>query len=90
MPDYSDTLRLMRRTGCVQCDGTGYHGRIGLYDLLVNTDSFSRLIVSRKIQTDGSHRPATDGLRLLRMDGIQKVFQGLTDYEQVSKACQQG
>jgi type II secretory ATPase GspE/PulE/Tfp pilus assembly ATPase PilB-like protein len=87
IPIYSDDLLLMRKKGCLKCDGTGYLGKTGIHELLVFTDNLSRLIANRQDVLEMYRMSARDNMRLLRMDGIQKVFQGITSYDQVAKVC---
>jgi type II secretory ATPase GspE/PulE/Tfp pilus assembly ATPase PilB-like protein len=87
IPAYSDELLLMRKKGCLKCNGSGYLGQTSIHELLVFTDHLSRLIVNRQDVSSMCHLPAKDNMRLLRMDGIQKVFQGITSYDQVAKVC---
>ena len=87
IPTYSDELRLMRKKGCLKCNGTGYLGQMGIHELLIFTDHLSRLIANRQGVSEMCRMSAKDNMRLLRMDGIQKVFQGITSYDQVAKVC---
>jgi len=87
IPTYSDDLLLMRKKGCLKCKGTGYLGQTGIHELLVFTDPLSRLIANRQDVSDMCRMSAKENMRLLRMDGIQKVFQGITSYDQVAKVC---
>jgi general secretion pathway protein E len=74
--------------GCGECAGTGYHGRAGIYELLVCDDQIRNLIVSRapadKIKQDAVSR----GMRTLRMDGFWKVADGVTTVGEVLRVTQ--
>ena len=75
-------------TGCEACQGRGYHGRIGIFELLEVDDSI-REIVSQK----GSNRSVAEtarsgGMRSLQEDGWDKIEQGLTSVEEVLAATQ--
>lgn len=87
LPCYSDNLTLRRKKGCDRCNGTGYLGRIGIHELLLATDDIKRAIVNRDSVTDLRYLAVQNGMRTLKMDGIQKVFQGTTDYGQILKVC---
>jgi type II secretory ATPase GspE/PulE/Tfp pilus assembly ATPase PilB-like protein len=87
LPPYSDDLQLMRKNGCAACDNEGYKGRIAIHELLSGTPAMKTLLkkaVPSEVITDMA---LTEGMRRLRMDGIYKVFQGDTDFEQVLKVC---
>ena len=77
----------MRKRGCSKCNDTGYVGRVGLYELMLGTTGIKQAIVDRRNISEIRSLAIKEGMRLLRMDGIQKVFQGITDYEQVLKVC---
>ncbi len=75
-------------TGCSECAGTGYHGRAGIYELLVCDDQIRNLIVSRapadRIKQDAVSR----GMRTLRMDGFWKVADGVSTVGEVLRVTQ--
>lgn len=77
------SLHLFRADGCKGCDGSGYKGRVGVYELLLNTAA-----IKRKIHADANvpeilRTAISEGMRTLRQDGIDKIFQGHTDWEQI-------
>ena len=71
--------------GCKQCDGRGYRGRVGLYEVMALTDRF-REMVRRDASTDDLRREAVEGGMLtLRASGLRKIAAGLTSLEEVLK-----
>ena len=71
--------------GCKQCDGRGYRGRVGLYEVMALTDRF-REMVRRGASTDDLRREAVEGGMLtLRASGLRKIAAGLTSVEEVLK-----
>lgn len=66
--------------GCPLCDGTGYEGRVGIFELLVLDDDLREAVVSGA--TDGEMRRRS-GMRPLVVDGIAKAAAGLTTLEEV-------
>ncbi|MGA9108978.1 MAG: GspE/PulE family protein [Smithella sp.] len=87
MPDYLPELSLMRKNGCDKCGGTGYKGRIAFHELLAGTKKVKDYIKKSTGVEQLRDLAIEEGMRTLRMDGIMKVFQGITDYEQVNKVC---
>ena len=83
-----EEVRFTRGAGCSACRGTGYRGRLGVFELLVLTDGF-RDAISR-----GAGRPQlralalASGMRPLVMDGWAKVRAGLTTTEEVLRVVQ--
>ncbi|MES2759896.1 MAG: ATPase, T2SS/T4P/T4SS family [Pseudomonadota bacterium] len=69
--------------GCPQCDQKGYKGRVGVHELLVNTAVIKKMIHSRSHVNEITSLAISEGMRTMRQDGIDKIFQGVTDWEQV-------
>jgi len=87
MPYHLPELFFMKKEGCEKCGGTGYKGRLAFHELLIGTKNVKEA-VKKSIGVEQLRGLAIEeGMRTLRMDGIMKVFQGITDYEQVNKVC---
>lgn len=69
--------------GCDDCGGTGYKGRTGIHELLRGTNELQAMIY-QKAELDTIRAQALkDGMQTMKQDGIAKIFQGLTDYQQL-------
>jgi type II secretory ATPase GspE/PulE/Tfp pilus assembly ATPase PilB-like protein len=85
---YSDDLTLYRPKGCDACDQTGYKGRIGIHELLLNSPEIRKLAIDRQESIETLRKVAMNqGMLTLYQDGILKAFQGLTDIKQVHRVC---
>jgi len=87
LPSFSGNLKLMKKSGCEKCGGTGYKGRISIHELLIGSPA-----IKSAVKTNASAETLRDlamheGMCTLKMDGIQKVFQGITDLDQITKVC---
>jgi type IV pilus assembly protein PilB len=69
--------------GCVRCAGTGYRGRIGIYQLLEVTDEVRRLLLDKVSAEVLGSVGREQGMRSLRDDGLEKVRQGVTSLSEV-------
>jgi len=78
---------LYKKIGCDGCGGGGYKGRVGLHEFLVGTDAMKKLIQEHARVAEMVAVALEEGMRTLKMDGIEKVFQGLTDIAQVRAVC---
>jgi type II secretory ATPase GspE/PulE/Tfp pilus assembly ATPase PilB-like protein len=79
-------VRGWRRAGCARCDHTGYHGRLGLHELM-RADERVRERIRRRAPASELQAAALDtGMITLRQDGIEKVLAGLTDLPEVLAA----
>jgi type IV pilus assembly protein PilB len=76
--------------GCARCGGSGYKGRLGLYEVMVLTDEIRRLIVQRAPAEDIAALAERDGMRRLRDDGLEKVRQGRTSISEISRVVGSG
>jgi type II secretory ATPase GspE/PulE/Tfp pilus assembly ATPase PilB-like protein len=76
-----------RKTGCDACGGTGYKGRVGLHELLVGSDPLKKLIQEHARVTEMLGCGLDEGMRTLKMDGMEKVLMGVTDMATVRAVC---
>jgi type II secretory ATPase GspE/PulE/Tfp pilus assembly ATPase PilB-like protein len=80
-------ITMYRPVGCSRCAKTGYKGRLGLHELLLADDNIKKLVQERaRVSTIFSNSVA-NGMHTLKMDGMTKVLQGLTDLKQVRMVC---
>ncbi len=86
---YTDGLLLHKASGCKECKDTGYKGRMGLYELLVCTDTIKKLIIDRAMVEKVREAALVEGMSTLLMEGISSIFAGKTDYKQVISVCQE-
>ncbi len=73
----------MRGAGCDSCHGTGFHGRIGIFEIFLVNDGIRALISSRASASRVRQQARKDGLRTMREDGIRKVLAGHTTIAEV-------
>ncbi|MDC0357571.1 GspE/PulE family protein [Oligoflexia bacterium] len=69
--------------GCDQCHGSGFLGRVPVYEILVLTDELRGLILKGAAKSQLKHVARLQGLRTLRDSGLQLVKQGVTTIEEV-------
>ncbi|MBA4423206.1 MAG: type II secretion system protein E [Syntrophus sp. (in: bacteria)] len=84
---YSPDLRLMKKVGCDICNGSGYRGRVAIHELFLSTEEIKKAIRHRANADELRLMALKDGMKTLIMDGIQKVFQGITDLEEILQVC---
>jgi type II secretory ATPase GspE/PulE/Tfp pilus assembly ATPase PilB-like protein len=82
-------LRLWRRHGCAHCEGSGWHGRIGLHELLTADDTLRERIRRRAPAAELQAAALAAGMMTLRQDGIEKVLSGATELAEVLAATNQ-
>ena len=72
--------------GCDACNGRGYKGRVGIYQVMPITEEMSRIIMKNGTAHDIADQARREGVRDLRQSGLLKIKQGLTSREEV-EAC---
>jgi len=75
--------------GCEACGGTGYRGRMGIFELLPVTDDIKELLLSRADSGAIRARAVAGGMTLLRQDGWEKVRRGVTTIEEVIRVTRE-
>jgi len=76
--------------GCPQCQGSGYWGRQGIYELVYVTPELQNLILKRAHATEMRELVSSQGYRNLREDGWLKAYQGVTSLEEVARVTDSG
>ena len=80
---HDDTFTLFRGRGCEMCHHSGYRGRVPIHELMVVSDGMKALIQGRGRTGELLALAKSEGMQTLVQDGIGKVLQGLTTYQQV-------
>lgn len=81
--DIDGTWALYGPGECDRCKGTGYKGRVGLYQVMPVTEAIQRLILANGTALDIAEQARREGVNDLRRSGLLKVMQGLTSLEEV-------
>lgn len=85
---FSD-LKFYKAKGCEQCGGEGYHGRIGIYEVLDVNESIQKLIVQNASTEDIERKAKENGMATMAEDGFEKAVQGLTSIEEVLRVTKE-
>ena len=75
--------QVMKPVGCEECRGTGYKGRMGIFEIFVLDDNVRHMINNRRSTLLLRQRARELGMRTLREDGVRKVLAGVTSAEEV-------
>lgn len=74
---------IRRGKGCERCANTGYRGRLGLYELLIISDDIRHVISGGGDANLIRNQAIKEGLRTLRKDALEKLYQGITTPEEI-------
>lgn len=77
--------KISKAVGCDHCRGTGFKGRIGIYEILVLSNDMKRLIAQNGKLNEIKQLAYQEGLQPLRIAGAKKVAEGLTTIEEVMR-----
>ena len=78
-------VKVYRAKGCNNCNGTGFFGRIAIYEILLADETIKDLILKKTPSNQIKKVALAQGMRTLRQDGWQKVIAGITTPEEVMK-----
>lgn len=82
-----DPVTLYKGKGCEACGGTGYRGRIGIYELMEITDELEKLIMNHATSSDLNKVARSQGMKLMFEDGFEKVKTGMTTLEELMRVA---
>jgi type IV pilus assembly protein PilB len=82
-PSEASELKTFKGQGCSTCNGTGYKGRIGLYEVMEITDEVRELILVGASALELRKKAMDEGMLTLRASGLEKIRQGLTTIEEI-------
>ncbi len=89
-PGLADPPVFYRSTGCEACSGTGYRGRIGIYELLPIDEAIRRDVLNSSDSKTIQRTAMARGMISLREDGARQVVSGMTSVDEVLAATQAG
>jgi type II secretion system protein E len=72
-----------RGSGCDRCKGRGYTGRVAIIEALTVTETIRRLVIKRASAAVIKNQAMSEGMKTLRMVGIEKALEGITTLEEV-------
>lgn len=84
-----DGVKLYAAQGCKACGYSGYHGRTGIYEMLLIDDALRELIHNRASEQQLREHALAHGMRPLREDGMRWVIQGVTSLEEIVRVTRE-
>jgi type IV pilus assembly protein PilB len=80
-----DTATCFKGAGCDKCTGTGYKGRIAVYEVMLFNEPLRELVLQGASSVELKNEAIRQGMRTLRMSGITKICQGVSTVEEVGR-----
>jgi type IV pilus assembly protein PilB len=84
-PDVWGPVSFAEGAGCLECSGTGYHGRSAITELLDLSDRIREMIISRRPTSEIKRAAREEGMTFLRDSGLEKVRAGVTTLKEINK-----
>ena len=84
-PEEAKTVKIFKGKGCAICNGTGYKGRAGLYEVMEVDDDIRELILIGASAVELKKKAIERGMITLRRSGLVKVKEGVTTLEEVAR-----
>jgi len=83
LPDIDENFDMYEAEGCSKCGGTGYSGRIGIFEILEMTPQLADIILTKLTEKNILEEAKRQGMLSMRQDGMLKVVRGVTSIEEV-------
>ena len=84
-PEVWANATLLEGVGCLECSGTGYHGRKAICELMDLTDRIREMIVDRRPTSEIKRAAREEGMATLRESGLAKIKAGITSVKEINK-----
>ena len=84
-PAVWENITFAEGAGCLECSGTGYHGRTAICELLDLTDRIREMIVDRRPTSEIKRVACEEGMIALRESGLAKIRAGITTVKEINK-----
>jgi type IV pilus assembly protein PilB len=82
-------IKFFKPAGCEQCSGTGYKGRLGIYEVLEVSDEIEKMISQKAEASDMENKAKEKGMLTMVEDGFAKAIQGITSVEEVLRVTKE-
>jgi type IV pilus assembly protein PilB len=82
-PEEAKKVKLLKGKGCPVCNGTGYKGRVGLYEVMEISDDMRELVLVGASALELRKKAIENGMISLRGSGLRKIKDGITTLDEV-------
>jgi type IV pilus assembly protein PilB len=85
----NNDVKLYKGKGCNECGGTGYTGRIGIYETLTISEKIAALVLQSADSGTIEKQAISEGMITMKQDGYLKALQGITTIEEIIRVAQE-
>lgn len=87
-PALGNNLQLYKGKGCVECNNTGYYGRIGIFEVIKISDTINKMIIQHTTAKEIEKAARKEGAIMIKQDGYLKALDGITTIEEVLRVAE--
>src|SRR5205807_8121157 len=84
-PEDAQNTHISEGAACLECSGTGYHGRTAICELLNLSDRIREMIIDRRPTSEIKRIAREEGMITLRESGLAKIRAGITTVKEINK-----
>ncbi len=84
----NQAIKLYKGKGCLECNKTGYLGRVGIFEVLPVSEKVARLVLERASAANVEVQAVNEGMITMKQDGYLKAIEGVTTLEEVLRVAQ--
>lgn len=82
-------IKFFKGKGCSECNNTGYHGRVGIFEVMPISEKIGRLILEHSAAGEIEKQAIEEGMITMKQDGYLKVLEGVTTIEEVLRVAEE-
>jgi len=88
-PKDIENIKLYKGTGCDRCAGSGYFGRIGIFEVMPVSQSIAKLILQKADAATIEEEAKREGMITMKQDGYLKVLEGISTVDEILRVAQE-
>ncbi len=85
----SKSFNIFTPSGCKKCNGTGYSGRTGVYEVLEMTPELAEIVLKEPSEAKIAEEAKRQGMVTMKQDGVMKILEGITSVEEVLRMAEE-
>ena len=71
--------------GCEKCNGTGYKGRIGIYEAILTDEAVEQVVINNPSEREIKKVAIPQGILTMEQDGVVKILAGITSLDELTR-----
>lgn len=84
-----DDVKIFKGKGCLICGGSGFYGRLGIYEVMSISDAIAKLLLQKADSSTIENKAKEEGMITMKQDGYLKVLEGLSTIDEILRVAQE-